>query len=91
MPKAQHDEPTAQPGDDLPRGHILDIEQSKALAEPFRQRILEQLMIEPLTAKQVGDRLGERRSRMYHHFEVLERVSDPSSTQYGLPVPLTVA
>ncbi len=74
MPQAQHDEPTGQPGDDLPRGHILDIEQSKALAEPFRQRILEQLMIEPLTAKQVGDRLGEPRSRMYHHFEVLERV-----------------
>ncbi len=74
MPRAQRDEPTERPDGDIQGSLILNIEQSKALAEPFRQRILEQLMIEPLTAKQVGDRLGERRSRMYHHFEVLERV-----------------
>ena len=74
MPRAQSDEPTERPDGDIQGSLILNIEQSKTLAEPFRQRILEQLVLEPLTAKQVGDRLGEPRSRIYHHFEVLERV-----------------
>ncbi len=74
MPLAQRDEPIEGPDGNIQGNLILNIEQSKALAEPFRQRILEQLVIESLTAKQVGDRLGEPRSRMYHHFEVLERV-----------------
>ena len=47
-------------------------DQIKALANPLRQRILEMMIAEPITTKQVADRLGEKPTKLYHHVDTLE-------------------
>lgn len=46
--------------------------QFKAVADPVRSRILVLLQHEPLTAKQVADRLGAVPGTISHHMQVLE-------------------
>ena len=46
--------------------------QFKAVADPVRARILVLLQHEPLTAKQVADRLGAVPGTISHHVQVLE-------------------
>ncbi len=45
----------------------------KALADPLRYRVFENLVAEPRTAKQMAEYLGTHPTRLYHHFRVLER------------------
>ena len=47
--------------------------QVKALADPLRYRVFENLLAEPRTAKQMAEHLGTHPTRLYHHFRVLER------------------
>ncbi len=53
---------------------LKDARQVKVLAQPLRLRILEALREEPLSPKQAAERLGEKPTRLYHHFAALERV-----------------
>ena len=53
---------------------ISDIEQVKALSHPLRMRIIETLAAaDPMTTKQVAERLGEKPTRLYHHVDKLEQ------------------
>jgi DNA-binding transcriptional ArsR family regulator len=47
--------------------------QVKALADPMRYRVFENLLAEARTAKQMAEHLGTHPTRLYHHFRVLER------------------
>jgi DNA-binding transcriptional ArsR family regulator len=53
---------------------LSDLDQAKVLADPLRIRILEELVREERTTKQVAQRLGEKPTKLYHHVEALERV-----------------
>ena len=52
---------------------LSELEQIRLLTDPLRLRILEQLMEEARTTKQVADRLGEKPTKLYHHMDALER------------------
>ncbi len=53
---------------------ISDLDQVKALANPLRMRILETLAAsDPMTTKQVAQKLGEKPTRLYHHVDLLEK------------------
>lgn len=53
---------------------ISDIDQVKALAHPLRLSIVETLAAsEPMTTKQVAEKLGEKPTRLYHHVDLLEK------------------
>lgn len=47
--------------------------QLKALADPIRYQVFEQLIEIPKTAKQVSGLMGVKPTRLYHHFKVLEK------------------
>lgn len=72
--RAQEDaamEPSLPP---LPRVHqIRDLAQLKALADPLRIRIIEAIVEEPRTTKQVAKMLGEKPTKLYHHVDTLEK------------------
>lgn len=51
---------------------LSEPEELKALAHPLRQRILEAMIPEPITTKQVSDLLEEKPTRLYHHVDALE-------------------
>jgi DNA-binding transcriptional ArsR family regulator len=57
--------------------------QLKALADPLRYRIFENLVAEPRTAKQMAQHMGTHPTRLYHHFRVLERAGliQPAGTR----------
>ena len=52
---------------------LSSIEQLKAIADPLRQRLLEQFHRQPATTKQVAERLGLKPTRLYHHVAKLEK------------------
>jgi DNA-binding transcriptional ArsR family regulator len=52
---------------------IQDREILKILADPLRTQILETLMGERQTVKQVADKLGLAPSKLYYHFNLLEQ------------------
>ncbi|MDH4074033.1 MAG: helix-turn-helix domain-containing protein, partial [Gammaproteobacteria bacterium] len=53
---------------------ISELDQLKALAHPLRMRIIETLAAaEPMTTKQVAEKLGEKPTRLYHHVDLLEK------------------
>jgi DNA-binding transcriptional ArsR family regulator len=52
---------------------ITDFRQVRALADPLRIRMLQLFAQEPLTTKQVADRLGEKPTRLYNHARALEQ------------------
>ncbi|MGI9327422.1 MAG: ArsR/SmtB family transcription factor [Pseudomonadales bacterium] len=52
---------------------INSIDRLKAIANPLRQKILEQFAIEPTTTKQVAEKLGYQATRLYHHVAILEQ------------------
>ena len=52
---------------------LRDLAQLRALGDPLRYQILEHLIGEAKTAKQVAEELGTKPTRLYHHFGVLER------------------
>lgn len=53
---------------------VTDLTQMRALADPFRLRLLSVFARGPHTTKQVADVLGEKPTRLYHHVEALARV-----------------
>jgi DNA-binding transcriptional ArsR family regulator len=50
---------------------ISTLEQVKVVADPLRVRILETIVLEPRTTKQIAELLGEKPTRLYHHVDVL--------------------
>lgn len=52
---------------------IEDLETLRVLAEPIRTQIYEILLIEPANVRQVAERLGHASSRLYYHFNMLEK------------------
>ena len=52
---------------------IKDRETLKVIADPLRAQILDTLRVEPLTVKQVANRLGQVSSKLYYHFNLLEK------------------
>ncbi len=51
---------------------LKSLDEIKIFAEPLRVQILESLMGDPLTVRQVAERLEEKPTKLYHHFEVME-------------------
>ncbi|MGC9523148.1 MAG: ArsR/SmtB family transcription factor [Anaerolineae bacterium] len=51
---------------------IDDLETLKTIADPLRLQIVEQLIDEPLTVKQVAANLGLTPARLYYHVNLLE-------------------
>lgn len=52
---------------------ISDLETLKVVADPLRTHILELLTVEPLTVRQVAERLGLATSKLYYHVNQLEK------------------
>jgi DNA-binding transcriptional ArsR family regulator len=52
---------------------IQNLEQLRALADPLRMRILEQLVQRPMTMSQLGDAFGESTAKMHYHVRELEK------------------
>ena len=51
---------------------IDDLDSLKAIVDPLRAQILETLVIEPLTVKQIAERLGVTPSKLYYHVNTME-------------------
>jgi DNA-binding transcriptional ArsR family regulator len=52
---------------------IQDLETLKVVADPLRGQILESLVLQPLTVKEVATRLGLAASKLYYHINLLEK------------------
>jgi DNA-binding transcriptional ArsR family regulator len=52
---------------------IRDLETLRVVADPLRAQILELLIQEPQTVKQVADKLGDTPNKLYYHFSLLEK------------------
>ncbi len=52
---------------------IQDRETLKVMADPLRHQIIELLIDSPQTIKQVADKLGLAPSKLYYHFNLLEK------------------
>jgi DNA-binding transcriptional ArsR family regulator len=50
---------------------MTSLEQIKVVADPLRVSILEELVLEARTTKQVAELLGEKPTRLYHHMDAL--------------------
>lgn len=53
---------------------IETLEQLRALTDPLRMRILEQLVQQPMTMSQLGSLFGETTAKMHYHVRELERL-----------------
>lgn len=51
---------------------IKDLETLKVIADPLRMQLLEALSLEPLTVKELAERLGLAASKLYYHMKLLE-------------------
>jgi len=52
---------------------IKDLEAAKLIADPLRLQIIEVLLSQPLTVKQIADKLGLAPSKLYYHVNSLEK------------------
>lgn len=52
---------------------IRDLETLRVVADPLRAQILEVLNLEPLTVKQVAEKLGLATSKLYYHINLMEK------------------
>ena len=52
---------------------INDLESLRVIADPLRTQIIEILIFQPATVKQVADKLGLAPSKLYYHFNTLEQ------------------
>src|SRR5256886_14083479 len=58
---------------ELPVQHVINTaQQFKAISNPIRSRILAIIQHQPVTAKQIADRLGATPGAIGHHLHVLE-------------------
>jgi len=53
---------------------LTSLEEIKVFTDPFRMKILFEFDEEPLTVKQLADRLGEVSSKVHYHVKELERI-----------------
>ncbi len=53
---------------------ITDLDTLRAVSDPLRVQIVELLQEEPLTVKQVAEKLGLAPSKLYYHFTTLEKL-----------------
>jgi DNA-binding transcriptional ArsR family regulator len=53
---------------------IKDLETLRAISDPLRVQILELLISEQLTVKQVAEKLGLAPGKLYYHFTTLEKL-----------------
>ncbi len=59
--------------DDLPDTFwIEDLESLRALADPTRLQIIE-LLVKPLSVKEIAEEMAVPRTRLYHHIKMLEQ------------------
>src|SRR5579863_3964276 len=58
----------------LEQYEIENIEQLRAVADLLRLRIIDMLGKQPMTATQLGERLGEAPAKMHYHVRELEKV-----------------
>ena len=56
------------------RFHITDLETLRAVSDPLRVQIVELLITQSLTVKQVAKKLGLAPSKLYYHFTTLEKL-----------------
>ncbi len=61
--------------DFTPQGEfvIQDLETLKVVADPLRTQVVELLVADALTVRQVAERLGLASSKLYYHFGLLEK------------------
>ena len=52
---------------------ISDLDTLKVVSDPFRVQILEVLVHEPQTVNQVAEKMGLAPSKLYYHFNMLEK------------------
>ena len=50
---------------------VKRLEQAKLLTDPFKLKLLERFAGDPVTTKQVADRMGEKAPRLYRHVDAL--------------------
>ena len=65
------DKSASSSGDPADVYTISSLEQVKVVADPLRVRILETIVLEPRTTKQIAEILGEKPTRLYHHVDAL--------------------
>lgn len=53
---------------------IASLEEIKVFTDPFRMKVLFTFDEEPLTVKQIADKLGEIPSKVHYHVKELERI-----------------
>lgn len=53
---------------------IRDLETLKVIADPIRNQILDVLQYTPQNTKEVADKLGLAPSKLYYHFNMLEKI-----------------
>src|SRR5260370_30933012 len=53
---------------------VEQFDQLRAIADPLRSRILEQLVQRPMTMSQLGEVFGETTAKMHYHVRELEKV-----------------
>jgi DNA-binding transcriptional ArsR family regulator len=71
IPVLPEDVPVTMP--ELPVSLVINtIQQFKAISDPVRSRILGIIQNQPVTAKQIADRLGATPGAIGHHLHVLE-------------------
>jgi len=72
MPRAKS---TTKPATEQPETfNVTELEQLRVLSDPLRMRVLNNLFQEPLTVKQVADRLEVPATKLYYHVNELERI-----------------
>ena len=52
---------------------ISDLDTLRVVADPLRNQIVELLIMEPQTVKQIAERLGLAPSKLYYHIGLLEK------------------
>ena len=52
---------------------VSDLETLRVLTDPLRLQVLEVLDVKPQTVNQVAEKLGHSSSRLYYHFNLLEK------------------
>lgn len=53
---------------------IKDLDTLRTVADPLRAQILELIIQEPQTIRQISEKLGHAPSKLYYHFGLLEKV-----------------
>ena len=64
--------PAAAPFKQAEKLHIADLAQLKAISDPQRLEILEAVIHEARTVKQIADLLGKPATKLYYHMNALE-------------------